>query len=114
MLRSTSLRATNQGACSPPPGRSEEHTSALQSHSDLVCRLLLEKKKKCTWVDPDPIGGLNESRKKFYKLQPPLQRSLQYVDEAVQRKKQEEAKVFLLSRRRPPRSTLFPYTTLFR
>src|SRR5438034_11113360 len=28
------------------PGRSEEHTSELQSHSDLVCRLLLEKKKK--------------------------------------------------------------------
>src|SRR5260221_9012614 len=27
--------------------RSEEHTSELQSHSDLVCRLLLEKKKKC-------------------------------------------------------------------
>src|SRR5438034_7356301 len=33
----------------PPPitlkPRSEEHTSELQSHSDLVCRLLLEKKK---------------------------------------------------------------------
>src|SRR5436190_14754125 len=33
----------------PPPTpvrvRSEEHTSELQSHSDLVCRLLLEKKK---------------------------------------------------------------------
>src|SRR5437667_877543 len=26
-------------------GRSEEHTSELQSHHDLVCRLLLEKKK---------------------------------------------------------------------
>src|SRR5438034_6479589 len=26
------------------PARSEEHTSELQSHSDLVCRLLLEKK----------------------------------------------------------------------
>src|SRR5438034_4741008 len=26
--------------------RSEEHTSELQSHSDLVCRLLLEKKNK--------------------------------------------------------------------
>src|SRR5215204_7650768 len=26
--------------------RSEEHTSELQSHSDLVCRLLLEKKKQ--------------------------------------------------------------------
>src|SRR5215211_9426926 len=30
----------------PCRARSEEHTSELQSHSDLVCRLLLEKKKK--------------------------------------------------------------------
>src|SRR5437773_9199956 len=30
----------------PPASRSEEHTSELQSHHDLVCRLLLEKKKK--------------------------------------------------------------------
>src|SRR2546421_9659529 len=29
-----------------PEFRSEEHTSELQSRSDLVCRLLLEKKKK--------------------------------------------------------------------
>src|SRR5207249_8869343 len=29
-----------------PSGRSEEHTSELQSRFDLVCRLLLEKKKK--------------------------------------------------------------------
>src|SRR2546425_9362896 len=29
-----------------PPGRSEEHTSELQSLAYLVCRLLLEKKKK--------------------------------------------------------------------
>src|SRR5438105_11057687 len=29
-----------------PRGRSEEHTSELQSRVDLVCRLLLEKKKK--------------------------------------------------------------------
>src|SRR5438034_5005365 len=32
------------------PSRSEEHTSELQSHSDLVCRLLLEKKKKKTKI----------------------------------------------------------------
>src|SRR2546430_6834630 len=33
----------------PPVGeRSEEHTSELQSQSNLVCRLLLEKKKKHT------------------------------------------------------------------
>src|SRR5947207_10757550 len=31
--------------------RSEEHTSELQSHSDLVCRLLLEKKKKTNTDD---------------------------------------------------------------
>src|SRR5260370_37825284 len=31
-------------------GRSEEHTSELQSHLNLVCRLLLEKKK-----DPDRV-----------------------------------------------------------
>src|SRR5260221_6740209 len=34
---------------SPNPTRSEEHTSELQSHSDLVCRLLLEK--KTIWAD---------------------------------------------------------------
>src|SRR5260370_11215409 len=35
-------------ALAPParPKRSEEHTSELQSHLNLVCRLLLEKKKK--------------------------------------------------------------------
>src|SRR5215204_7767439 len=34
-----------RGACDEVQ-RSEEHTSELQSHSDLVCRLLLEKKKQ--------------------------------------------------------------------
>src|SRR2546421_880350 len=33
-------------ASAPTRSRSEEHTSELQSRSDLVCRLLLEKKKK--------------------------------------------------------------------
>src|SRR5438034_5947829 len=44
------LRETGVGKRSPSfvgaIRRSEEHTSELQSHSDLVCRLLLEKKKK--------------------------------------------------------------------
>src|SRR5688572_31443390 len=34
-----------QPARPPAPARSEEHTSELQSQSNLVCRLLLEKKK---------------------------------------------------------------------
>src|SRR5215204_4136901 len=41
-------RAARPGRAPAPPRplRSEEHTSELQSHSDLVCRLLLEKKKR--------------------------------------------------------------------
>src|SRR5207302_11114829 len=37
---------TLTGAPPPPRFRSEEHTSELQSRENLVCRLLLEKKKK--------------------------------------------------------------------
>src|SRR2546427_9242345 len=36
----------NSGFKTESPARSEEHTSELQSQSNLVCRLLLEKKKK--------------------------------------------------------------------
>src|SRR5438034_4858788 len=36
--------------------RSEEHTSELQSHSDLVCRLLLEKKKPRAVVVPNELA----------------------------------------------------------
>src|SRR5699024_12093490 len=35
--------------------RSEEHTSELQSRFDLVCRLLLEKKKNESWIRTDII-----------------------------------------------------------
>src|SRR5260221_7084698 len=41
----------------PPRSRSEEHTSELQSHSDLVCRLLLEKKKKNKQQSPRSINN---------------------------------------------------------
>src|SRR5688572_32672127 len=36
-------------------GRSEEHTSELQSQSNLVCRLLLEKKKQHHKVEAPPL-----------------------------------------------------------
>src|SRR5256885_10993557 len=46
MCRSTASRTcTSRRACRLPPSRSEEHTSELQSPCNLVCRLLLEKKK---------------------------------------------------------------------
>src|SRR5260370_618290 len=62
-----------------PPLRSEEHTSELQSHLNLVCRLLLEKKK------PESLH-MTHIVVRFYCL------------------------FFFLMIRRPPRSTLFPYT----
>src|SRR2546429_5060302 len=40
------------GRLSPKRSRSEEHTSELQSRLHLVCRLLLEKKKKLTTRPP--------------------------------------------------------------
>src|SRR5438067_6359764 len=52
MPRATSSRARSKHASAPSGSpreevaRSEEHTSELQSRFDLVCRLLLEKKKK--------------------------------------------------------------------
>src|SRR2546421_5004715 len=41
------VRSAHRSTCARA-GRSEEHTSELQSRSDLVCRLLLEKKKRRT------------------------------------------------------------------
>src|SRR5437667_1460578 len=47
-VRRSRPRGTASARCVPNRKRSEEHTSELQSHHDLVCRLLLEKKKKTT------------------------------------------------------------------
>src|SRR5260221_8667318 len=44
-LKDNDLPVTYQNLVHAFEARSEEHTSELQSHSDLVCRLLLEKKK---------------------------------------------------------------------
>src|SRR2546427_3886199 len=46
MQRSPQISGCHGLRPGPGPGRSEEHTSELQSQSNLVCRLLLEKKKK--------------------------------------------------------------------
>src|SRR5450432_615982 len=84
--------------------RSEEHTSELQSRSDLVCRLLLEKKKNT----------------KRYSVAERL--VIKMVLRRLVFQHSQHARLwflfvflfFFLMIRRPPRSTLFPYTTLFR
>src|ERR1022692_3441766 len=97
--------------------RSEEHTSELQSPCNLVCRLLLEKKKTnkdkaTTSRHPPPAlrnhacDGVNTACMCVPLLwdcerKAPLVRGYFFF-------------FFFLMIRRPPRSTLFPYTTLFR
>src|SRR5438105_8998217 len=50
--------------------RSEEHTSELQSRVDLVCRLLLEKKKNKRYTDPESTQGsaLREDRRRILRM----------------------------------------------
>src|SRR3972149_6823339 len=79
-----------------PTRRSEEHTSELQSQSNLVCRLLLEKKSKEVNTDRGWCGYQN-----VISLDDP-----QICGQITS--------LFFLMIRLPPRSTLFPYTTLFR
>src|SRR2546430_7596140 len=47
-----SITNRHSQAALPDDGRSEEHTSELQSQSNLVCRLLLEKKKNPNEIYP--------------------------------------------------------------
>src|SRR5688572_9750911 len=131
--------------------RSEEHTSELQSQSNLVCRLLLEKKKNLP--NPHRLGRYFQilvflnvfhllfQGERHLRINPdvgirtrsPHVRQLLgslyiYNDiilavmltdyltriHLITRFDEEGAPIFFLMIRRPPRSTLFPYTTLFR
>src|SRR3954462_3886326 len=97
------------------PIRSEEHTSELQSHDNLVCRLLLEKKNKRTTVSrasprrqllhrPHMHTCVLVASRTMSRHEPPTHYYLASLFYSF----------FFLMIRRPPRSTLFPYTTLFR
>src|SRR5215204_786809 len=86
----------------PGGARSAEHTSELQSHSDIVCRLLLEKKKNPTIA--------------FWRIKPNSAQSPSSLPRSPPGFAARCATLglFFLMIRRPPTSTLFPYTTLFR
>src|SRR6266404_5777851 len=90
--------------------RSEEHTSELQSLAYLVCRLLLEKKKAPRIADHPPANK-RPSRSLGLSGLVALLAVARRRSDAVFR---QRAHLFFLRIRRPPRSTLFPYTTLFR
>src|ERR1019366_5605111 len=85
--------------------RSEEHTSELQSLTNLVCRLLLEKKKKTqlpSRIHGTPVGVVSLAFPRKFSSE------IDGAQPAI------ACYFFFLMIRRPPRSTLFPYTTLFR
>src|SRR5467141_942993 len=86
--------------------RSEEHTSELQSHLKLVCRLLLEKKKNRMYR----YSLRSKSHHKIFSVRP--WPSVTISAGTVYNIKRNM--FFFLMIRQPPRSTLFPYTTLFR
>src|SRR3954467_2465173 len=97
----------------PPIIRSEEHTSELQSHDNLVCRLLLEKKKQAI-QEPTPAPHRLPAARRAARAQ--LAGHLVPTEPRVARSRNREraAVSFFLMIGRPPRSTLFPYPTLFR
>src|SRR5260364_286244 len=97
--------------------RSEEHTSELQSPDHLVCRLLLEKKKtntpakkasKTARTQESNSDKKQQTHRGIFEKPPMCQPELYFL--AVL----HQLYFFFLMIRRPPRSTLFPYTTLFR
>src|SRR5215204_1575997 len=91
--------------------RSEEHTSELQSHSDLVCRLLLEKKNT-----EDAFPGPRGLRGKGPRHPGPGRRLHARAGVRVRargRLPRHHGHV-CLARPPPPRPTLFPYTARFR
>src|SRR6266496_4287463 len=92
--------------------RSEEHTSELQSRRDLVCRLLLEKKKRRR---QSPAVGKGNQRRRECGPSACLHLPFAGPDRSgVVATLVDRPAFFFLMIRRPPRSTLFPYTTLFR
>src|SRR6267378_263226 len=104
-------------ALPPRPARSEEHTSELQSRRDLVCRLLLEKKK---YEDSALSSGRTGIRFSGRLVACRMAATTAPVEEMVGGSLTPLAPYgaprlfFFLMIRPPPRSTLFPYTTLFR
>src|SRR3954462_9666994 len=93
--------------------RSEEHTSELQSHDNLVCRLLLEKTRGARSSAEGQSAAAAAPRRA-----PPRRRRGRESGTTPRPGPCAPAsrgpRLFFLMTRRPPRSTLFPYTTLFR
>src|SRR5471032_1366666 len=97
--------------------RSEEHTSELQSHHDLVCRLLLEKKKKIDELHAVGKNFLLVGRGWFDSIDVAYRRVGIDAHLPVARLRDQierQAHRFFILLRLPPSFALCPYPTLFR
>src|SRR5215475_10102121 len=114
----TTVAVRRQAATRWRPGarRSEEHTSELQSRENLVCRLLLEKKKtrQRSKFRPAPEYQWAILRSGLPLLTALAGSAIARLTDPSPRFASRSFFFFFLMIRRPPRSTLFPYTTLFR
>src|SRR5262249_25170832 len=107
--------------------RSEEHTSELQSLTNLVCRLLLEKKNRSVSPRAWPAAPTRPPHEPAPEAPASAPQSPQLLPARAvcgrrsagslfqRRAVSRSPRLFLsLTTRPPPSSTLFPYTTLFR
>src|SRR6516162_2858702 len=109
--------ASSRSSGSAVASRSEEHTSELQSPCNLVCRLLLEKKKRLDLrVSPKDVARQSVSAfaDSAVRTGATATRLRLYEPCRTTNTNQQRRHFFFLMIRRPPRSTLFPYPTLFR
>src|ERR1039457_6768508 len=103
----------------PIPGltRSEEHTSELQSPCNLVCRLLLEKKKRETPTRPSQTRRAARTRAQGAAPTRPPQATLAPASRRLATRSSRSRKpssFFFFFKRPPPKPPLFPYPTLSR
>src|SRR6266496_4059234 len=94
--------------------RSEEHTSELQSRRELVCSLLLEKKKILSALNHHRLGSDFFNKSVIICGICGRLHCSAASGEVTRAILSTASRIFFLIIRRPPRSTLFPYTTLFR
>src|SRR3954465_4889248 len=94
--------------------RSEEHTSELQSHDNLVCRLLLEKKQEQGHRPREGAVGLRQERADARGAGDHCCCSCRLSGRVALVGDDDLFFFFFLIIRRPPNFTLFPYPTLFR
>src|SRR5438093_61628 len=92
--------------------RSEEHTSELQSLTNLVCRLLLEKKKRWRSVRPSRSCAVTRTRDPLRTTDPSTSASTPSSPAICFREAWLD--FMCITDWRQLTSTLFPYTTLFR